>query len=149
ISRNPSPELLRNSTSPTQLGFTRVGHQYLSKSDKSDFDGRGEVRGARKIFSSADRRRYWGRGAASGYHENARSRRPAPCAPLPVPGSPSARSGRPSAPPPVRPARLRLRQSASLDPFDPSVTPLSPHCTPAAPARNRLERGEMAQSKGF
>src|SRR6202022_515499 len=30
-------------TSPTQLGFTRVGHLKLSKSDKSDFDGRGEI----------------------------------------------------------------------------------------------------------
>src|SRR3984893_6432720 len=28
---------------PTQLGFTRVGHIRLSKSDISDFDGRGKV----------------------------------------------------------------------------------------------------------
>src|SRR6266567_7077326 len=29
--------------SPTQLGSTRVGHLKLSKSDISDFDGRGEI----------------------------------------------------------------------------------------------------------
>src|SRR5258708_20412137 len=31
-------------TSPTQLGFTRVGYLKLLKSDKSDFNGRGEGR---------------------------------------------------------------------------------------------------------
>jgi peptidoglycan/xylan/chitin deacetylase (PgdA/CDA1 family) len=37
----PTSQQPRHAPSPTQLGFTRVGHRNLSKSDISDFDGRG------------------------------------------------------------------------------------------------------------